>query len=844
MRSLTIFWIALVFSVIILMPTQAVSATIEHPHVDIAALLERDELLSGKTSTTIEPFLYGQHWAELNGRAPAELILDIRCQLKDGATIDYWQRQLYFYDCSQPDNPLPLSGGPIDLSESMVHGYLEICDLNEDGREEVVSVINTMGIYEDLHIYEWRSTGFRDILWRRVAGAAFVIFDLDGDGRKEIVVFKGIFWENGLSGPLTMLVLDEHGFLKETKIGDRYNSRLPALLDHLLSGIDSHAPLDELQHLKMIMIHQQQAPADMAAYQRSLEKLYERLNDPSDRAKALKAMIWPGNDKALPFLYDKWATEQNQSIIVATIEGLAALGTEEDRFRIVDRFTTLSLPLTDEMLEYNRALLRGLEVSDDQQLLMRLRQLLAEEAYPWEIRQQYLENVTRNEPSAGKLVLDIIENETDGKLRATAADAMAYEISYMMENKSALRKNLPMDRLLPLLEDPHPTVRRAAALTIGILCYRDAAPFLAARLKIESDFEVRCTLIYELGNMKAFEYKSDLLALLKKKKNGETPIPLLYGLFMLEEYEAIIPFLAQAFDRATERGQISSLIIIGTRLHNPKAARIVLEHMIESELWSNRYILEEFGTISGYYLWKPAAENIARFTNLTYSPSTRESACKILGYLKMPISRDTLRRVLREDEDINVRAVAALGLGRLHDSDSRETIMAYLQAESFANNDFAMALAYLGDKQSIRFLREHALQPGEDQRNNPAVLEALALGRSGANRGVGPFFMELFEKKRARNDVPKRELIDLTIWMIKAEASEFNKAFEIIRDDPAYRAEFTDALPEILKALGKFGGKKDLPLVQSYLNHDSFNTRNAADAAEYSIRDRVKESSE
>lgn len=338
-------------------------------------------------------------------------------------------------------------------------------------------MIDTGRLYLPLHIYQWRSTGFTDLLWRWINSDAFAVFDLDGDGRKEIVVFKGIFWEMELSDPLTMLVLDEHGFFKETKIGDRYNDRLPALLDHLLFGVDSHAPLDELHHLKKIMIHQQQAPNDMAVYQQSLERLYERLDDPQDRAQTLKAMIWPGNDKALLFLREKWATEQNQSIVVAATEALAALGTEEDRLQLFERFTSLSLPLTDESLAGNRALLRGFQVSDDKQILLRLRQMLTTEAYSWESRRQYLNNLVHDEPSAGKLALNIIENETDGKIRAAAAEAIAYETYSMREPASVWRKNLPANRLLPLLEDPHSVVRSAAVVMIGKLRYRDAAPF-------------------------------------------------------------------------------------------------------------------------------------------------------------------------------------------------------------------------------------------------------------------------------------------------------------------------------------------------------------------------------
>lgn len=315
---------------------------------------------------------------------------------------------------------------------------------------------------------------------------------------------------------------------------------------------------------------------------------------------------------------------------------------------------------------------------------------------------------------------------------------------------------------------------------------------------------------------------------------------LLYGLFMLEDYEAIIPFLSRAFDRAIEMRQLSFLNYIGTRLHNLKAVRLVLEHMIESELWQTRNILEEFGTIRGYRLWKPAAENIALFTDPSYFPTTRQSACTILGYLKMRISRDALRRVLREDVDGRVRAAAALGLGRLHDLDSRETIIAHLQAENCTNHDFAMALAYLGDKRSVRFLREHALLPGEERRNNNTVLEALASVKSDAKSEIGHFLFTLFKQKRASTSVLKHELIELTIWMIKADAPEFKKAFKILRDDPAFRDEFTKSLPQILRTLGEYGGKKYLPLVEGYFYHDSFDVRKEADFAAFCFHERAK----
>ncbi|MCB1156423.1 MAG: hypothetical protein KDK45_02885, partial [Leptospiraceae bacterium] len=124
--------------------------------------------------------------AELTGKAPKEAIYYI--ESKEGTGVRNIEIAVFTLLTKQPELLIRRQ----THSESFSPGYLQIQDLDRDGKDEILVIGDTEGVSNrNLMIFEWANGQLNDRVYGEDCGISYFFLDTNGDKKSEVVALTG-----------------------------------------------------------------------------------------------------------------------------------------------------------------------------------------------------------------------------------------------------------------------------------------------------------------------------------------------------------------------------------------------------------------------------------------------------------------------------------------------------------------------------------------------------------------------------------------------------------------------------------------------------------------------------
>ena len=242
--------------------------------------------------------LYKHRYVELDGEAPAEVILTFIRQtdmdyMKNSPTMPTYIQaihRVYSFKTSKTGTPIGVLAP--DVSNPYVDQNLTLhaTDLDRDGRHEIFMSSPQM-YYAPFMLYSYDASSgvLRDSVWGVNRTFGFIPFDHDGDDLKEIVTFPAevayldgsdTFYDSYPKDPV-MLDDDDQGFWHEQSFRRPYTTWSDALVLDFIQG----EFFDPVILSSIVKYHDTKKIAFSDDVYRALDSHYEGLSEPFDKAE-------------------------------------------------------------------------------------------------------------------------------------------------------------------------------------------------------------------------------------------------------------------------------------------------------------------------------------------------------------------------------------------------------------------------------------------------------------------------------------------------------------------------------------------------------------------------------
>jgi hypothetical protein len=227
------------------------------PQVDVSGLLAREGLLSepyedtccGEGRITHERTL----WAELDGQAPPELVLETMEYVGEGAASWHY----HVFDVRDPANPRRI--GPALEDGGYIHySYMRVVDLDRDGVDELM-LVGEVRQTAPLRLFGLRGGALEVLNADEDLALVYLPFDHDGDGALELVGLKADHVDG--DGPVSVAVFDGATAAPRAPARDP-KAWLPDLLTDALTRPELPHAEPTLTLLTRLMAQEDLAPGD------------------------------------------------------------------------------------------------------------------------------------------------------------------------------------------------------------------------------------------------------------------------------------------------------------------------------------------------------------------------------------------------------------------------------------------------------------------------------------------------------------------------------------------------------------------------------------------------------
>ncbi len=322
---------ALALAALLSLATAACATTPDAPDPDAPRamtpefLLRRDALLVTQDSRATR--VIGQTRADLNGDGTQELIL----HLQDPAPDDAWHRRVLVYtmqDSSKPRRLLP----DIVLPERFEPGYIQVVDLDGDGARELLVVGDTDEVRPaTLGLYVRRDDALVELTQLPALGVDYVLDDLDGDGRFELITLRPDPIRPDKAIRLDVIVR-ERGVWRQLPPSRPIEDWLPGLPAKLLSSELGHPRMSLV--IRLLFTALRERGLELAQPDLTQQLLEARLNDPAHSAhqsRWIEAMAWAGNARGARLMREQWPARRGLTTRGQMARTIAIAGTSADR---------------------------------------------------------------------------------------------------------------------------------------------------------------------------------------------------------------------------------------------------------------------------------------------------------------------------------------------------------------------------------------------------------------------------------------------------------------------------------------------------------------------------------
>jgi len=674
------------------------------------------------------------HLAELDGKPPQEAIVYVYFYIGEGINAYY----LAIYSLHNLNEP-NLIICKYTHDEYMDSGYIEVVDLDDDGREEIIVVGDTDGIAPtDLFLYAWKDGNLKDMVWGLNCGVGYLHLDVDGDKKQEIMAVYVDVEKGSQSIQAKILKRDEAGYYRETQSNWSLGNLLVRVFEDVVSTGRVHRPYIDLALLVRGIRESGQSPKGLIALQPKLEALYQQCYDLPDTGALgaiVNAMAWPGNTIAVPFLKQLLTSEKHEkNARGAAAQALVIIGGKEAaEYLLTVLEHQLTLPTGDFDVDFVSLLVRAmLAVGDKRGLDLAIAKAKDPTAAP-KARRGIVSWVL-NKTEAESTLLDMALTSSDAEIRRRAAT----NLEHFPLDKSQLK----LEELIAALASSDANVRASIALCLGSLGEREAVAALLKALQKEKERWPRRQMVIALGYLKPEGVSLIYRERLKVEKDNEIR-NLLLSAMEKAGYEMSEEEVIRGLTTATNAGELKKYI----ERAGKQQLIAAVPHIISLAQKGRGSFVRETAvqTLANFDI--PEAKKVLRELLVADSNRTvRYHAANSLGKLKDMGAEDIFVKALKEEPDAGVRSNAAMALGHLGTEKAVKALVANLRWE-FLNSSYwayVQALVSTDAPESAEALAnemsrlEGMIFTGKEKTLKPYVLLGLADGlwKMGDSRGL------------------------------------------------------------------------------------------------------------
>ena len=668
------------------------------------------------------------HWqleswsrAELDGSPPAELVIRVIIAGGEGT----YEQHTAAYSVAADGSTRPLAP-TLETGGYRDPGYLEVVDLDGDGRDELMIVgDNSADSSSTLSLFVYQADAafdqrLEDINHEEAPGVSYLPWDVTGDGQLEILALDRD-WSSSEQPPSVRTLALRDGRYRFVEREQPVESYLGALTAHVTTETDVRRPWILLPLILDLLRLHDVRPGDCAEVANHI--LEHRLdNDASIAAEPWLRMVALLAPEAFLALARASLVEECELLrhLGRGCYDLAVHGTPEQR--------EVLLELLDSALAAERgidligSIQAGVATRQDQRAAQRLRSAMADEGRSTAWRAELLSRFGAQDPSCADLVLSILAGEADRNLTRAAALVLASSSGFSRPRIEEWRAALPVARLRPLLDHEDEQVRRRV---LSHLVDRDEPQIVEIFLNVLSnsnDWEERRIAFRGLRRFSECSHRSLYLRELRRSTDSNErrelhqrlvcsspEAELVIGLDEVRSRRELTPYLSRL---SRERDTLAA-----------RAARAILARLVQ--------MLTEVEDV-----WMRADIVVA------------------LADLDLPESRAETRRRFSDDRDFRIRAAAAKALGIARDERGERLLVEWV-ANHAASGDSEVewvrgavveALASYRTASALVSLTNE-LEIAADRGRRYGVLHALSLrADEGAAAALRRYFGTLVER--------------------------------------------------------------------------------------------------
>ncbi len=678
-------------------------------------------------------------------------------------------RSYHLYSIQDWDNPVAM-GVARGQDEGRGEVWWEVVDLEGDGAHEAVVVGSPLGGGPaPLRILSYWDGAWRDRVWGEDMGDEYVVVDHDRDGAREVVALR--------RGPerveLTMLG-EAGGFWRVLETKRPTRDWLPHAFATLVeSGV---ARRDQLDLLARALRERGLEPARRPGVVQALIRAHEGTKDDTARARALRAMAWPGDEEARAYAR-AWDPEGAGEQELAAARGLlAVVGDSQDRAGLVDlmRATWEGDPKQIDA-PWVAATLVGFDTVQDVRAADALVALWTREGLD-SGRREVLGGLVRGCAECAEATARRTREDLASQARVSLWQTVYTKIE---EGDPSWRRAFDVEDLQASLTARSTTEREHAAATLG--AYGDAAARAALDAAARNDPE---------GSVRHAAARA--LARLAHRPDGEV-------------YFAALAGAQGPFERAAWHELLA-------HADEPWSARALSGAQRGGHIRPYADALAQAAPRRGRE-WALAAGAMAELARSSEDHGARLQATRALGSLDTLESRETLRARVSVEPDATVRAHAIAALSRLEPVRERDRWLEAWERESDLEVLAEVALALVATRDPDAFAAVEARLGTDEGARDALIVRALGsrlddeaaralVARALAQEECGPsvdavaglvsarheLAPELVETARSRDGCD--EDARLRAWLDAAAASPSGPMIQVargLRDAPARR---------------------------------------------------------
>ncbi|MEM7183768.1 MAG: HEAT repeat domain-containing protein [Spirochaetota bacterium] len=601
--------------------------------------------------------------AELDGKAPREAVMYLA--RKEGKEVLDFEVLVF----SLKQKKIRLMQQLETHSEFLAPGYLEILDLDANGRDEIIVVGDTDGLQlRELLVLQWANGHLTDKVYAEDPGISYLFIDVDGNSRKEIVALSA-------DNSLQVWRKGEAGYYRRSK------GQVPALKPLLQKAIaNNHFPrfYPDLIFFRNAFLKSRQSAYQSKSYHEMLQQKYQNSDNSKEKIAILQALGLSGHPQTGKFLQKiTYNLKYSATIRGAAFEAwLLHLGSQQNK-----ALTYLRKYIENggsESAFLQTAFLAVKKLSQAEKVAAMLVKIFEKPSYPLAKKKLilYRSCAPIREELSNYLLKLAVEGEDETLQRIAAIH---------LESVNSRKRKLSEKYLQKAIQSKLPAVQEAAASLIGRAGKKNYRSQVKSLYTQNKNTLGRRKILNALYRLKAFSYSTFYQQALQSTKDKKTRLALHRLLANSKNSDTIVTSIAMVRS-ARELSRYDKII----QKRNLKFLQPLLD-LAENKRLGNKVRSKSLQLLQ-YYKHPKLQVSLEKLLSETSSSEILVAVLETLAIFPSPRTAELLQKTFTNSPRSEVRNAAILSLGKIRIPKATNYLLKILQKQNNKSTIKALSL--------------------------------------------------------------------------------------------------------------------------------------------------------